>query len=305
MDSHLNSSRIPLMIARQDKAFFRTLFLPSFLILLFLSVYATFGVVGLSFTNFNLQRPRDWGFTTSNYTELIDNGRFWHSIWISFFWSVSTSLSSMVVGTGLAIFMFRRFSNKVEYSVTFFFVLPFLLSKVGVAQIWKLLYRPFDLLNYGLSLINIAPVGFLSDPKIAFTAVAAVDVWQWSFMIAFLVLTLLNGIPHNYMEEADIIGVSFLRRHWSLTLPMIKTGLVSIFLLKFIESLRSFDLIYNLTRGGPGVRTETFDLYTYYRGIVVSGKIGSSAAMSIIMLAITIFLLVFLWNSLKERRFDI
>lgn len=141
-------------------------------------------------------------------------------------------------------------------------------------------------------------VNFLGDPGFAFTSVVIVDIWQWCFFVAFLVLSLMNSVPANYFEEAMVEGASTWRIHWSVSIPMISRGLVAIFFIKFVESLRTVDLIMNITKGGPGTATEMLDLYALYQGIITSGKISYAASMSVIMLVLSMAVLIILWRFL-------
>ncbi len=287
----------------KQKGFFLAFFLPTFLLLLFFGLLAIFGVIVLSFFHVDLKHPmaESGGLTVVNYVRLFSDARFWNSVKVSLVWCASTTIASIILGLLIALFLFRRFSRRTEQIVSVLFIVPILLSRVGVAQIWKLMYRPFGLLHYLLSLVGVRPIKFLADPHIAMLSVVAVDVWQWCFLVAFLILSLLNGIPENYIEEAEVIGATRLQMHWHVNIRMIFSGLLSVFLIKLVESLRTFDLIYNVTLGGPGSTTETLDLYAYYQGITISGNISYAAAMSIVMLAITLVILTIIWNNIWKR----
>ena len=277
--------------------FFYSFFLPAFIIMLVLSIYALVGVIDLSFDKIDLRKPGLHGFTFQNYHSLISDYRFWHSIKVSFVWLAATTFGSIVIGLTLALFLFRRF-KKYENVICIILIIPAVLSRVGVAQTWKLLYRPFGLLNYFSGLVGLGYIDFLGDPTLAFISVVVVDVWQWCFLVAFLFLSLLNSIPANYFEEAMVEGATRWKIHWYVSLPMISPGILTMFFLKFVESLRTFDLIYNLTGGGPGIATETLDLYAFYQGVTISGKISYAASMSIVMLIFTLVVLIMLWKLL-------
>jgi multiple sugar transport system permease protein len=287
----------------KQRSFFLTFFLPPFIVLMFFSLFAMFGVIGLSFFHVDLKHamsgPGRIGL--DNYIRLLSDARFWTAVKVSFQWCLGTTVASVAIGLLLALFLFRRFSRGVETFVSVLFVLPILLSRVGVAQIWKLLYRPFGLLNYLLSLVGVPIVKFLADTHLALFAVITVDVWQWCFLTAFLVLSLLNSIPSSYIEEAEVMGANRLQMHWNITLPVIFSGVLSIVFIKLVESLRTFDLLYNLTLGGPGTSTETLDLYAYYQGVTIAGNISYASAMSIFMLIITLVILTLLWNNIWKR----
>lgn len=276
-------------------------FLPAFLLLLFFSVYSLLGVIVLSFDQIDLRRPDVRGFSALNYLRLMRDGRFWNAIKVSFLWLLATTSGSMSIGLAIALFLFRRFPV-AEPLVSVFLVLPATLSRVGVALIWKLIYRTFGILNYFLSLLGLELVSFLTEPKLAFISVTIVDIWQWSFLVSFLCLSLLNSIPPNYIEEAMVEGASRWEVHRFISLPMISRGLLSVFFMKLVESLRTFDLVYNLTQGGPGITTETLDLYAFYQGVTIGGEISYAASMSVVMLIFTLVVLTILWRYLWRKK---
>jgi multiple sugar transport system permease protein len=84
--------------------------------------------------------------------------------------------------------------------------------------------------------------------------------------------------------------------HWFITLPMLKVPLVTLAFVKAVESLRSFDLIYTMTNGGPGIATETLDLYAYQQGIGTAGRISYASAMSVLLLVVTIVIFTIIWR---------
>ena len=266
--------------------------------MLALSIYALAGVVGLSFDKIDLRRPGAHGFTFQNYLSLWSDYRFLNSLKVSFTWLAATTSGSMLIGLTLALFLFKRFGKRLENITSIILIIPPVLCRVGIAQAWKLLYRPFGLLNYFSSLIGLGYINFLGDPILAFISVVIVDIWQWCFLVAFLLLSLLNSIPMNYIEEAMVEGASRWKIHWYVSLPIISPGILCIFFIKFVESLRTFDLIYNLTEGGPGIATEMLDLYAFYQGIMTAGKISYAASMSIIMLIFSLAILIMLWKFL-------
>lgn len=283
------------------KRFFFLFFLPAFVIMLVLSIYALVETLNLSFDKIDLRKPGVSGFTFQNYSRLMTDYRFWNSIKVSFIWLAVTTSGSISIGLALALFLFKRFGTRLENIISIILIIPVILCRVGVAQAWKLLYRSFGLFNYFFDLIGLGFINFLGDPKLAFISVAVVDIWQWCFLVAFLFLSLLNSVPPNYIEEAMVEGASRWQIHWYVSLPMTFPGILCIFFIKLVESLRTFDLIYNLTGGGPGIATEMLDLYAFYQGITIGGKISYAASMSIIMLIFSLVILITLWKFLWRK----
>jgi len=98
-------------------------------------------------------------------------------------------------------------------------------------------------------------------------------------------------------------GVGAWNLHRYITLPMIVPQIVSLTFVKMVESLRSFDLIYVLTKGGPGITTETLDLYAYQAGIGISGRISYASCISLLMLLVTVALMTFIWRVYRKWYF--
>jgi len=127
-----------------------------------------------------------------------------------------------------------------------------------------------------------------------------VDVWQWGLFFAVIVLKLLEALPVQPLEAARIDRAKRWEIHRFITLPMLKTPLISLLLVKAIESLRSFDLVYVMTRGGPGISTETLDMYAYSQGFIESGKISYASSMAVIMMLLTIVIFTVAWKRLNR-----
>ena len=107
-------------------------------------------------------------------------------------------------------------------------------------------------------------------------------------------------MPVQPLEAARIDRAKRWEVHRFITLPMLKTPLISLLLVKAIESLRSFDLVYVMTRGGPGISTETLDMYAYSQGFIESGKISYASSMAVIMMLLTIVIFTVAWKRLNR-----
>ncbi|MCX6090595.1 MAG: sugar ABC transporter permease, partial [Candidatus Atribacteria bacterium] len=166
---------------------------------------------------------------------------------------------------------------------------------------WRFMYSPvLGIFNYFLRLLGSKPVEFLANKNLALYSIAFIDIWQWGLLFSVLILGLLEALPNEPIEAAHIDGATKWQLHRYLTLPLILPSLISLTFLKIIESLRSFDLIYVLTKGGPGIVTETIDLFAYQVGVGISGRISYASCISILMMIITVVLTTFIWRILKK-----
>ena len=165
---------------------------------------------------------------------------------------------------------------------------------------WKFAFHPlYGIVTYPYRAITGEPLDVLSNPDTALFAVAFVDVWQWGFFFAVIILKLLEALPRQPIEAARLDHAKTWEIHAYVTLPMLRAQLVALALVKAIESLRSFDLIYIMTRGGPGIATETLDMYAFSQGFIEAGKISYASSMAVIMLVLTIVVFTIIWKRVR------
>ena len=135
-------------------------------------------------------------------------------------------------------------------------------------------------MNYLLGLVGIAKVNWLGDPVIAFWTVVLVDIWhQVSFMIVLL-LAGLSALPKEPYEAARMDGASTLQSFFHVTLPLMRPVIIVTLLIRLIFAVKTFDLIYIMTRGGPGTATDLIS-YFIYRSAFFGLNIGQASAISV------------------------
>ena len=133
---------------------------------------------------------------------------------------------------------------------------------------WRYLYDPqFGLINYFLGLIGLPEPNWLGDYTIALWSVILFDVWQWTPFVALIALAGLQALPKEPFEAAELDGASTFRVLRTLTFPMLKPVLFLVLVLRTIDSVRLYDAVAVLTRGGPGTVTETMTFYLYRTGL--------------------------------------
>jgi len=269
---------------------------PAIIVLCIIAIYPIIKAVSLSFQNIDLRTPwRGEYIGFSNYLRLLTDPRFFNSLKVSLIYSTITLAFSVFIGMVLAFFINEYFnSTKIKNVTMFLFLLPFVIPRVSIALMWKFMYSPLiGVYNYFLRLLGLNPIPFLSSPKLALISVVTVDTWQWCFFIATLIISSMELIPKEPTEAAKIDGANRNQIIIYIILPFLKPSLIFIIFIKWVESLRAFDLIYNMTKGGPGIVTETLDLYAYTEGIAIAGEISYASSMAIVMLVITNIIITF------------
>ena len=274
---------------------------PTLLILAILALVPTIYAINISFQDKTLISPNSSYVGFENYVELFSDRRFLNALWVSLKWEVVTVTATMVSAIILGVLMFELLSQRQRVVMCLIFLIPVLLPRVSAAFVWKFAFHPlYGIVTYPYRLVTGDNIDVLADPTFAIYAVAFVDVWQWAPFFAVIILKLLEALPPQPLEAARLDYVNTWQLHLFITLPMLKAALISLIFVKAIESLRSFDLVYIMTRGGPGIATETLDMYAFSQGFIEAGKISYASSMAVIMMLGTIIVFTIIWKRVRS-----
>jgi multiple sugar transport system permease protein len=246
-------------------------------------------LVVTSFTPLSLTRPDSFWFAgLLNYEQLLDDHRFWNSIWVQVRLSFWTVLLQLVIGLALALLLNRqiRFLEVIRST----FLIPMVLPPVVVALIWKILFTPdVSILNWTLGLLNLPQPAWLADPTLALWAIIITDVWEWFPFVMLMLLAALQMLPEEPLEAAKIDGASKWQVFFYIMLPLLRPALLVAGLFRLIDSVKAFPHIFIMTGGGPGVATEATNYYAYLQGFSYT-YIGFSSAIIVVMLLATLLM---------------
>jgi raffinose/stachyose/melibiose transport system permease protein len=177
-------------------------------------------------------------------------------------------------------------------SVVFF---PVLVSTIGVGITFQVLMDPFDgLINDTLAWFGIEGPGWLTDPRWALLSVALVDVWKGVGLATVIFIAGIVSIPSEYFEAARVDGAGPVQNFWLILLPMARPATATVIILSLIGGLRSFELIWAMTRGGPGFTSDVIAsvIYKQYQ----AGFYGLSTAGNVLLfLLVTAIVLPLSW----------
>lgn len=285
-------------LSPEQRRFVLACLLPALTLLLALSLIASFGAINLAFQDRMLRFPDASYVGFENFQRLFRDRRFSNALRVSALWELVTVAGTMLLATSLAVLLVETiYSRRTRGLVCVLLIVPVLLPRVSAGLIWRFLYSPtMGVVNYPLTSLGLPPVEFLSNPAIAIYAVAAVDIWQWGLFFAVVLVKLLETLPTEPQEAARLDHAGRLGVHWWVTLPMLRGPLLMMTFVKAVELLRSFDLIYTMTAGGPGISTETLDLYAFQQGIGIGGRISYASSLSVLLMVLTVIIFSFLWK---------
>ena len=273
---------------------------PAMVILAILALVPTIYAIVISFEDRELSRPDGRFVGFANYIGLFSDRRFLNAIQVSLTWEVLTVALTLVIAIGLGILLFECATPKARNILSLLFLMPVILPRVSAAFVWKFAFHPlYGIITYPYKAITGQPLDLLSNPLTALGTVALVDVWQWGLFFSVIVLKLLETLPPQPFEAARLDHARTWEVYAYVALPMLKAPLISLAFVKMIESLRAFDLIYVMTRGGPGISTETLDMYAFSQGFIESGRISYASSMAVLMMVATSVAFTFIWKRAK------
>ena len=256
---------------------------PAIVLLLVFSYFPLLQAAWLSFHRWNLLNPPRF-VGVREYQELFTSQDFASSLWVTTVFTVLNMVGTYVLALGAALLLQRAtpWTKLVRTVALFPAVTPMIIGGI----VWRFIFEPSSgILNIALGALGIAGPNWLFDPNTALAAVVWVTIWR-DFGIYMLVL--LGGlltVPTEVNEAAAIDGTTRLQRLWYVTLPCIKQANIFVAILLLFNSLKTYDQIWVMTEGGPGLATTT--ILTLVFKYIHASDIGSAAAASI-----TLFVLV-------------
>ena len=210
-------------------------------------------------------------------------------------YAVVTSGLKVIIGMLFGVFLTSRIMARTYLRSLVFF--PVLVSTVGVGITFTVLMHPtHGLINESLAVFGIDGPAWLTDPSLALLSVALVDVWKGVGLATMIFIAGIVSIPKEYYEAAKIEGATATQQFWRITMPLARPATVTVILLSFISGLRSFDLIWSMTRGGPGFTTDVIAsvIYKQYQagfyGLSTAGNVVLFLLISTIVVPLFIFL---------------
>ncbi|MFD2132817.1 carbohydrate ABC transporter permease [Pseudogracilibacillus auburnensis] len=273
--------------------------MPAIILLGILTLIPTIFLYFISMTDYELGSPSFNFVWFDNYTRLLlESDEFWHSLRISVFFSVIVTSIQLVLGFFLAKLLDRPM--RFKFLVFACLIIPIAMTPSITGQIWKLMLNAeYGVINYLLSSLTGLKVIWLSTEN-AFLSTMLVDIWQNTPFVALIIYAGLKSLPEDPYEAAVMDGASKFQLFRHITLPLLKPIILLAIIFRLIDSLRTFDIPFSLTQGGPGNATEFLSLHIYRLGFAQTGWIGRASATSVILLIITTVISLILIRMLRK-----
>ncbi|GIF21935.1 raffinose/stachyose/melibiose transport system permease protein [Actinoplanes tereljensis] len=246
-----------------------------------------------SLTRWSIFDSKFIGF--DNYKTFFQEPALVSSLWHTLIYAVLTSGLKVVLGLGLAMLLTSQIIGRGYLRSVVFF--PVLVSTIGVGLTFTVLMNPErGLINQSLDLIGITGPGWLTDPSLALISVGLVDVWKGIGLATLIYIAGIVSIPQEYFEAARMDGAGAWDNFRHIVLPLARPATVTVIILSLIGGLRSFDLIWAMTKGGPGFTSDVIAsvIYKQYQagfyGLSTAGNVVLFLVVTAIVLPLSRFL---------------
>jgi len=267
-----------------DRAMVWLFVTPTILLLLAFNIFPLFWTIYLSLTNYRANHPGAEVLWTGidNYRRVLGDEAIWEHMQATARFLVCSITLQLLLGFGLALMLNRRFRTHGFWSTAI--LLPMMLAPAVVGTFWKYFFEPqYGIFDQLLELFGAREsIAMLSDTKLAPWAIVLVDTWMWTPYVMLLLLAGLRSIPPYIYEAAEIDRASEWVKFWRITLPMVMPFIVLALLFRTIENFKMFDLVDQLTSGGPGSITELASI-NLKREAFEKWRTGYASALAIIL----------------------
>jgi multiple sugar transport system permease protein len=222
----------------------------------------------------------------ANFRHLIADPNFGLAILRTLYFTVLGVLAPLVLGTYAALCFHRRFPMRGLARTIF--IMPMMATPVAVALVFAMMFHPqLGVLNYLLTSVGIPPFTWVFAENTVIPTLAMVETWQWTPLVMLIVLGGLASLPTDPYEAALIDGANTWQTFRHITLPLLWPFIIVAVVIRTIDALKSFDIIYVITQGGPGSASTTLNIFLYNEAFAYY-HLGYASAVTMVFFAIIV-----------------
>jgi multiple sugar transport system permease protein len=265
---------------------------PAILVLLLVSIYPLLFAVTTSLRQYELTKAYlGTPFVgLRNYATVLQDELFWRALGRTAEFFIMTVPLQMLLGTCVALLLDGTRWKRLGAVLRVALVLPIAVTPAVLGLVGRLVFnREFGLLNYLLSLVGVDKVPWLGEPLPAMLTIAISDTWQWTPFVALVMLAGLSAVPPDNYDAVRLETNNGWQIFRHIQLPYLWPGITAVLIIRTADILKLFDMVFTLTRGGPGVSTELVSLYVQRIGFRIF-DMGVASAQAILLLVLCIVL---------------
>ena len=261
--------------------------LPALVVVLAIIIFPWLFTIWMSLNEWKVGSPTTFvGF--ANYLRLPADPRFVEAVGHTISYTALSVVLPLILGTFAAVVFHQKFTGRGFLRGVF--IMPMMATPVAIALVWTMMFHPqLGVLNYLLSLVGLPPQLWVFNPNTVIPSLVLVETWQWTPLVMLIVLGGLAAIPIEPYESAQIDGANIWQVFRYITLPLITPFLFIAGMIRMIDAVKSFDIIFAITQGGPGSASETVNLYLYSVAFVYY-DLGYGSAIAVVFFVLIIAL---------------
>jgi multiple sugar transport system permease protein len=277
----------------RDRRFKYTLIAPSIFVLLLIGVFPLVYLLVVSFQGITMTSTDTSFQGLRNYALLFQDVRLWESL----LHTLAFTAIALPIELLLGLLMAQLFIDHLPGRQLFvaLLVLPVVVSPIVAGATWSLMFdNRFGPINQIIGWFAGREVTLLwtISPQLVYPAILAAEVWQWTPFMFLLLLAALSAVDKSQLEAAAIDGAGYWRTFLRIVLPAIWPVMAVAILIRGLDLFRLFDIVWALTKGGPGTMTETLSIFTYVKGFqqFETSYTGAVALLIIVLLSFVVIL---------------
>lgn len=273
------------------RSFSTALVAPSIFVLLLVGVFPLVYLIIVSFQNITMIDNDTTFHGLLNYRQLLSDARLWESVLHTAIFIAVALPVELVLGLLMALLFIERVPGRAIFIALL--VLPVLISPIVAGATWALMFdNRFGPINQILGWIAGQPVPLLwtVKPALVYPAILVAEIWQWTPFMFLLLLAALSAVDPSQLEAAQIDGASWWRTFRKIVLPAIWPVMAVAILIRALDLFRLFDIVWALTKGGPGTLTETVSMFAYVKGFQQfdTSYVAAAALLVIVLLSVIV-----------------
>ncbi|RKX44071.1 MAG: sugar ABC transporter permease [Thermotogae bacterium] len=274
--------------------------LPAIVLFLAMTIYPFGFMIWASFRDYDLSKGEETHFIgLSNYFQIFKDTTAIESMKFTAKLLAIAVSSELVLGTFIA-FLIR--GVKGERAIRSALIIPMMVPPAVSGVAWKMLYNfAFGPVNWFLSLFGISKISWLGNSFYAQLGIIMIDIWQWTPFVFLMIYAGLQTIPQDLIDAARVDGAGWGKVFLHIELPLLRPLILVALVLRIIDCLKTFDIVFMTTWGGPGSATHTYSFYVYKVGVSFGWNIGYASALSVILLIVSIILVNIVFRIVRMR----
>jgi len=264
---------------------------PTVIVLVLFTIFPTLFTLYNSLFSWNLASPqlgREF-VGLGNFISMLTDPRFYNALYNSLRISFTSLFIEFTLGFFIAMLLASGF--KGSKIIRAGILLPTMITPIVAAFMWLLIFNPdYGIMRHFFELIGVSPAPLmLADRRFAWLSIVMTNAWQWTPFVAMLMLAGMLSVPLDIIEASAVDGASRFKQITKIILPYMKSVVLIALLIRLMDSFRLFEPIFILTRGGPGIETETLTFLIFRQGFNFFEMGYASTLALLLLVVITIF----------------